>query len=342
MTSVRVPFLTRLRVRDFKSIAECDIQLGAFNVLFGRNGAGKSNVLDAVRFVRDALSASPAEAAAARGGWDAVLRRVPTAAEACDIALEVRVSVPLPGLPAAALALGRYEVSFDRHGAVRERCEVMFPDGEAANAQFAAEDGTVYDPATGTPLGEVPPGALHLPLAAATTEPYTRLHAALTSTYFHAPALPVLPDTVLGTWERDRVSAYLNAIAPQPTAATARARALLAALYQPAARDGRIPLLALENPTASLHPLAAGVLHDALTEASAHVQILATSHSAELFDRKDADLDAILVCAAHHGVTTVGPLDHATRSAITGGLATVGDLLRSDQLAPPSPATTAP
>jgi hypothetical protein len=80
--------------------------------------------------------------------------------------------------------------------------------------------------------------------------------------------------------------------------------------------------------------MAAGVLFDALTEASASVQVIATTQSAELFDRKEADLSAILVAAADDGVTRIGPVDEASRSIVADGLATVGELLRSDQLRP--------
>ncbi|MET9430466.1 AAA family ATPase [Streptomyces sp. NPDC003036] len=71
------PFITRVRIEDYRSIAHCDVALGRITVLLGLNAAGKSNFLDALRFVRDALVSGPAEAVAARAGWDEVLRRMP-------------------------------------------------------------------------------------------------------------------------------------------------------------------------------------------------------------------------------------------------------------------------
>jgi hypothetical protein len=96
----------------------------------------------------------------------------------------------------------------------------------------------------------------------------------------------------------------------------------------------------------SLHPLAAGAVYDALTEASEHVQVLATTQSAELFDRKEADLSAIRVVVAEHGLTVIGEVDPVSRSIVADGLATTAELLRSNQLrpvvdrpaTPPSPA----
>src|SRR5713101_7345829 len=49
------PFLCRVRIRGYKSIAFCDVTLEPLTILVGRNGSGKSNFLDALRFLRDAL-----------------------------------------------------------------------------------------------------------------------------------------------------------------------------------------------------------------------------------------------------------------------------------------------
>lgn len=42
--------ITRLQVRNFKSLREMDLELGSLNVLVGPNMSGKSNILDALRF----------------------------------------------------------------------------------------------------------------------------------------------------------------------------------------------------------------------------------------------------------------------------------------------------
>ena len=43
--------ITRLRVRNFKSLRDVDLPLGPLNVLVGPNMAGKSNILDALKFL---------------------------------------------------------------------------------------------------------------------------------------------------------------------------------------------------------------------------------------------------------------------------------------------------
>ena len=60
--------LTRLRVKNFRSIRELDIPLGPLTVLVGPNGSGKSNVLDALRFMRDCLTRGVDQALLDRGG----------------------------------------------------------------------------------------------------------------------------------------------------------------------------------------------------------------------------------------------------------------------------------
>ena len=52
---MKKPFISRVVINNYKSIADCDVRLGALQFLVGRNGAGKSNFLDALAFVRDVL-----------------------------------------------------------------------------------------------------------------------------------------------------------------------------------------------------------------------------------------------------------------------------------------------
>jgi predicted ATPase len=69
------PFLRRIGIRNYKSIEKCIVAPGKLTMLIGRNGAGKSNFLDALRFVADGLQTSLDHAIKSRGGIDAVRRR---------------------------------------------------------------------------------------------------------------------------------------------------------------------------------------------------------------------------------------------------------------------------
>ncbi|MFF1655759.1 AAA family ATPase [Streptomyces sp. NPDC058255] len=68
-----LPFITRVRVDNYKFMTHCDTALSRFTFLFGLNAAGKSNFLDALCFLRDALADSPGEALRA-ARWEEVLR----------------------------------------------------------------------------------------------------------------------------------------------------------------------------------------------------------------------------------------------------------------------------
>ena len=68
-------FITRVVLKNYKSIAACDVRLQPLTFLVGANGAGKSNFLDSLRFVADALNSSLDHAFRNRGGIDNVRRR---------------------------------------------------------------------------------------------------------------------------------------------------------------------------------------------------------------------------------------------------------------------------
>ncbi len=67
-------FVTKVWARNFKSIRELDLELGPLTVLVGPNASGKSNVLDVLRFLSQALSQNLVSAIRARGGIEGVRR----------------------------------------------------------------------------------------------------------------------------------------------------------------------------------------------------------------------------------------------------------------------------
>lgn len=69
------PLIRKVTVRNYKSIAAAQVRLSDLVFLVGRNGAGKSNFLDALRFVADALRTSLDHALRERGTIREVRRR---------------------------------------------------------------------------------------------------------------------------------------------------------------------------------------------------------------------------------------------------------------------------
>ena len=116
---------------------------------------------------------------------------------------------------------------------------------------------------------------------------------------------------------------------------TLRALGILVALFQ-ANHDStkRVPLIGIEEPEIALHPAAVGVLLDGLREAAETTQIIITSHSPDLLDDKDLDVDSIVAIEARNGNTVIGHVDEVGRSAVRDRLFTTGDLLRLNQLEP--------
>ena len=385
-----VPFISRVRLKNYKSIAECDVRLGPLTILIGPNGTGKSNFLDALAFLARAVATTPYEAIEERGGLGEVLRRVPGPADKLQIAIEFNV----PGRGGQrgtyefeiARALGPNDLRFE---VTRERCTLLYQGDEGEG--FSAERGVIHS--TWMPDREaiIQPDRLYLQAA---DMPYSLvpLFVGLREMRFYNFDLEVMraphrPATgavlgrqgdglgdVLGALKdgnpsyKRRLDAYLRAILPGAASierdfagtyvtvmlrtlvdggpgqyefgpeaisdGTIRAAAVLAALFQPWALEGRVPLVGIEEPEIALHPAASGVLFDALTEASEHVQVVATSQSPDLLDRDDLDVSSVRAVSMEHGLTVIGDVDDASRRIVKDKLSTLGELMRSDQVTP--------
>lgn len=85
--------ITRLRAVNFRSLADVDVELGPLTVFVGPNASGKSNLLDALRFVRDALTTRLQQAVDSRGGISA-LRRKSSKGRPYDVTLEMELVAP--------------------------------------------------------------------------------------------------------------------------------------------------------------------------------------------------------------------------------------------------------
>ena len=158
-------FIRRVVLRSYKSIAKCDIRLQPLTYLVGQNGAGKSNFLDALHFVRDSLAGSLDNALSERGGLDEVRRRSSGHPNHIGIRLEFRLRDGREGWYAfsiGALASGGYEVQnedcvitgigkgpFFRivKGQVRDTSEATFPSVTSDRLALVAASGfTAFRP----------------------------------------------------------------------------------------------------------------------------------------------------------------------------------------------------
>ena len=129
--------LTRVALRNYKSIAACDVSPAQLSFLVGPNGAGKSNFLDALRFVADALQSSLGAALSARDGIGEVLHRSDARAQDFGIRFDFQL----------ASAKGRFilEVGAQPGGGYvvrREECFVAKPSGDSSDS-YRIEAGRV-------------------------------------------------------------------------------------------------------------------------------------------------------------------------------------------------------
>lgn len=85
------PFITRVKLRNYKSIAQCDVALGSLAILVGANGSGKSNFLDALALVSEAMNVPMNRAVRERYGIAEVLRRSPDRPNSFSIDLEFEI-----------------------------------------------------------------------------------------------------------------------------------------------------------------------------------------------------------------------------------------------------------
>ena len=128
--------LTRVVLRNYKSIAACDVSPARLSFLVGPNGAGKSNFLDALRFVADAVRFSLDHALRDRGGINEVRRR--SGGHPSHFA--IRLDVDLAGadvhyaFTVGARSRGGYEVK-------REMCVIRKEDG--SRHEYDVESGRV-------------------------------------------------------------------------------------------------------------------------------------------------------------------------------------------------------
>ena len=149
--------ITRIWARNFKSIKELDLELGPLTVLVGPNASGKSNVLDILRFIQEALRGSLDSAIASRHGIGSVRRSTPRGGSR-----DVEVGF------LAQASRGTVEHGFvlgSRSGNYRVKREysVVTPSDSLQKAiAFEIKDGRILKPA-GLAEGDFNTSELHLP-----------------------------------------------------------------------------------------------------------------------------------------------------------------------------------
>ena len=369
-------FITRVVLKNYKSIAACDVWLQPLTFLVGRNGAGKSNFLDALRFVADALNSSLDRALRDRGGINDVRRRSRGHPNHFSIRLEFT-------LPDGAAGHYAFRIGTRSPGGYEVQTEECAIQGD----YFRVNDGTVTTSARVAPAAASDRlylvNASGLPEFRPVYDAFSRMGfynlnpdiirdlqdpdsgdmliqdgSNLTSVFNQLPSevkkdiqeyLQVITPGLQGVYVRKfgpkETLEFRQGVAGDQrpwrflannmSDGTLRALGILIALSQENQEaQRRVTLVGIEKPEIALHPAAAGVLLDGLQDAAEKTQVIVTSHSPDLLDDKNLDVDSILAVELQDGNTTIAPVDNASRTVVRDRLFTAGELLRLDQLQP--------
>lgn len=133
--------VSRLSLRNYRSIGSCDLRLGALSFLVGPNGSGKSNCVDSLRFVAESLRTSLDHALRDRGGIQEVRRRSGGHPNSFSVSLDLRFpdgGEGSYGFRVAARDSGAFEVA-------EETCVVKPAGLGLSDRRFSVRAGTVTE-----------------------------------------------------------------------------------------------------------------------------------------------------------------------------------------------------
>lgn len=85
--------IEEIRIQNFRALEDVRLRLQDLTFLVGRNGAGKSSILDAVEFMREAVTDSLPNALARRDGFAGVYRQQATVGKPLGIAVVMRIDL---------------------------------------------------------------------------------------------------------------------------------------------------------------------------------------------------------------------------------------------------------
>lgn len=163
------PVIQSLTLQGFRSIAAETVELDNPTFLVGRNGSGKSNIVDAFRLLGEAMESPLRAAIARRGGISELLHRVPGSAQTSRLGIGIGFSRINGDVERAHYA---FQVKAQPpHGFLvdREQCSVA----GRMPARFERQGGLSL-PGLGGVVPHTEPDALLLPIAGG-LQPYAPL-----------------------------------------------------------------------------------------------------------------------------------------------------------------------
>jgi predicted ATPase len=384
------PLIRTLTLRGFRSFEAETIDFDNPTFLVGRNGTGKSTLVDAFRLLGEAMGSPLAARINSRGGLPELLHRRPgTSAPIEHLGIGVGFGSINGVVERAQYAFQVRKLAYGGFTVDRERCQVQ---GEEST-WFDRQGGQTMPGLLGMlPAPHTEPDSLLLPIAGglpsfaplvrilSAIRAYTIDPAHLRRTYPPESGLSLSSDgknvaSVIRELQQrspddlEAVCEFLSAAMPYPLRAQPvqqgpglglefhQGRQDSVVFDSTSMSDGTLRMLGLiliafqhqvpsvvliEEPEASVHPGALGVILDLLQVLADKVQVIVTTHSPELLNAKWIEDRHLRLVSWEDGRSRVRHPSSGVRKVIQENLAGVGELLRSDALdADPEPATAA-
>lgn len=168
-----------LYIRNYRSIENATIEFNPLTLLVGRNGVGKSNVLDALSFLADSLRDGVDTAIRKRGGISKVRRRS-NKGRSYHVTLAIRVRIA-SGVAAYRIQIG--DVAGGGYEIAREECRVSDHSGREI-ASFRVRKDSVVEWTLESSRPAIVPKRLYL-IAASGYPEFNETFDAITRMTFH-------------------------------------------------------------------------------------------------------------------------------------------------------------
>jgi predicted ATPase len=359
-----------LTVSNYRSLDKgVRIAFGPFTAFVGGNGSGKSNVVDVLNFLRDAMHLGLSGAITGRNGIDAVRRW--SNSRPFNVSIEVEVV-----LKDGSATYG-FELAGDKQEEYRVKWEKASILRGSSVVQFVVEGGTWSGPRgllpqvndTSLALPTVGGDERFLPLfeELKSMTVYSVFPDTLREPQKYNPEKPmlrhgqnwisILQDQPEETWKHELVAAlgkltgdiedvkvvraagylvaqFLHTSSPRKKwfAADQESDGTLrvAGIISALLQEPPLSVIGIEEPELTVHPGALPLLVDFLRQASEQSQVIITTHSPNLLDLLKED--EVRVVERREGVTTVGRMIQQQQGAVRDGLLKLGELMVTEGL----------
>lgn len=338
------PRITRVRIRNYKSICDATLDLAPFTVLIGQNGSGKSNVVDALAYLRDALIGKEDRSRNGRGSYSRLLHAAPAAAkDRIEITLDAECPEredPECRFYTATLVQGDPGPKAEDH--VARSLEVPFDELPLSGlAEYAVydlpSDAASHPGRNGVPVGKLAQDSSNLAAVLAEIKASNPIHW-LYIREFVDRSIPGVTDLDVVTTSGYSILSYAPVSNPSIrmdaetlSRGSIRALAALAAAFQPFGLAKGTPV-AIEEPEAGLLPDAAMTLAAYLSIASNYRQIIITTHSPDVLDLPGLNLEDVRITVMVDGETKIGRIAPLCLEWFREGKASPGQLFRDGEL----------